>query len=55
MTLAATVGPAPTGAHRTATSSSAALPQIPHDEVARNRLLPTSSASGARNLTVTTL
>ena len=29
------VGPSPTGAHRTSTSSSAALPQIPHDEFAR--------------------
>ena len=28
-------GPAPTGAQRTSTSSSAALPQIPHDEFAR--------------------
>ena len=33
--LAATRGPAPTGAQRTSTSSSAALPQMPHDELAR--------------------
>jgi len=34
-TLAPTFGPAPTGTQRTSTSSSAALPQIPHDELAR--------------------
>ena len=48
-------GPRRPGAQRTSISSSAALPQIPHDEFDRYRRSRTSSATGVRSRTVTTL
>ena len=54
-TDAATTGPSLTGAQRTSSSSSAALPQTPHAEVARNRRVAMSPAIGRRSRTVTTL